>query len=1130
MTQAYYRKTPQQALEAQNASAEGLSAQEARRRAEQYGPNKLSEGKKKSTLQVFLEQFKDLMVLILIIAAVISAFSGNVESTIVIFAVLVLNAILGTVQYEKAEKSLESLKAMASPTAKVMRGGVRVEIPSADVVPGDIVLLEAGDMVVADGRVLENFSLKVNESSLTGESEGVDKTAEAIDADQVALGDQKNMVFSGSLVTYGRATVLVTGTGMDTELGKIAALMNQTQQRKTPLQQSLDSFSAKLAMVIMAICAVVFALSIFRTGMGILDSLMFAVALAVAAIPEALSSIVTIVLAMGTQKMARQNAIMKDLKAVESLGSVSVICSDKTGTLTQNKMTPQKVYADGSLLEGEDLSLVNDVQRLLLKAALLASDATNNEEEGTAIGDPTEVALVMLGEKFGVDEESYRAQHPRLGELAFDSDRKLMSTLHDIDGVPTLFTKGAIDVLLNRSTHLLTREGKVEMTPERREELARVNMELSMEGLRVLAFAFKELDAVRPLTLEDENGFTFIGLISMIDPPRPEAVQAVADAKRGGIRTIMITGDHKVTASAIARQLGIFRDGDEAVSGVELDGMTDTELDERLPRISVYARVSPEHKIRIVNAWQRRGNIVSMTGDGVNDAPALKKADIGVAMGITGTEVSKDAASMILADDNFATIVKAVVNGRSVYANIKNAIQFLLSGNTAGIFCVLYASLLALPVPFQPDQKPRDPKEPILNRPLLARIGGQGLLIAIVTMIAFYLGYQGGDAVMASTMAFATLTLARLFHGFNCRGSESIFRLKLSTNKYSVLAFLAGVVLLLLVLFTPGLKSLFMVAPAFGFANLGEIVLLAFLPTLVIQLVKLVCDARRGKYAVQGEEGGAQGAAEIRLGGEPQGRAQAGLQGLRHAPVAGHAAGHHIGAFGPRAAGQGGGLGGHRLVQAVDNVGGGVVVRDEGHHLRLGKDSTHAGDGQLLLPVQADAGHLLQVQLQGVGHQLQEPSGAGGALVVHHKVGHAARLVQADDLAVLAADVHAGPGLRVAEVGPPGVAGDLGHLSGGKGDVVPAVAGGHDGGHVLRGEAAQGGEGLLRALAGLRAGADDGGGGHVPRPVEHHHVGGGGAAVDARHIGPPPGGGRRGGAELQPLQKGLQPGGELPAG
>ena len=871
----YYSKSVSQALEAQQADQKGLSDQQARTRLEQYGPNKLSEGKKKSVLQIFLEQFKDLLVVILIVAALISAASENVESTIVIFAVLILNAILGTVQYLKAEKSLESLKAMSSPTAKVLRGGVRVEIPSADVVPGDIVLLEAGDMVVADGRVLENFSLKVNESSLTGESEGVEKTADVITGGQVALGDQKNMVFSGSLVTYGRATVLVTGTGMNTELGKIAALMNQTQQRKTPLQQSLDSFSAKLAIVIMAICAVVFALSVFRTGMGVLDSLMFAVALAVAAIPEALSSIVTIVLAMGTQKMAKQNAIMKDLKAVESLGCVSVICSDKTGTLTQNKMTPQKVYADGSLLEGDDLELVNDVQRLLLKAALLASDATNNEETGASIGDPTEVALVMLGEKFGVDEESYRAQHPRLGELAFDSDRKLMSTLHDIDGAPTLFTKGAIDVLLDRSKWLLTRQGKVELTPERKEEIARINMELSMEGLRVLAFAYRELEAVRPLTLEDENEFTFIGLISMIDPPRPEAVQAVADAKRGGIRTIMITGDHKVTASAIARQLGIFRDGDEAVSGLELDQMTDADLDGRLEKISVYARVSPEHKIRIVNAWQRKGNIVSMTGDGVNDAPALKKADIGVAMGITGTEVSKDAASMILADDNFATIVKAVVNGRSVYANIKNAIQFLLSGNTAGIFCVLYASLLALPVPFQPvhllfinlltdslpaiaigmeparrgllDQKPRDPKEPILSRDLLTRIGGQGLLIAIVTMIAFYLGYQGGDAVLASTMAFATLTLARLFHGFNCRGDASIFRLKFSTNKYSVMAFFAGVVLLLAVLFVPGLKGLFMVAPAFGVANLGEIVLLAFLPTLVIQIIKVIGDVRRGK-------------------------------------------------------------------------------------------------------------------------------------------------------------------------------------------------------------------------------------------------------------------------------------------
>ena len=874
MAEPYYRQTAQQALSSQQSSANGLSEQEVAQRARQYGPNKLSEGEKKSMLRVFLEQFKDLLVLILIVAACISAASGNMESTIVIFAVLILNAILGTVQYLKAEKSLESLKAMSSPTAKVLRGGKRMEIPSAEVVPGDIVLLEAGDMVVADGRILENFSLKVNESSLTGESEGVDKTADAIDADQVALGDQKNMVFSGSLVTYGRATVLVTGTGMHTELGKIAALMNQTQQRKTPLQQSLDSFSAKLAIVILVISALVFALSVFRTGMSILDSLMFAVALAVAAIPEALSSIVTIVLAMGTQKMARQNAIIKDLKAVESLGSVSVICSDKTGTLTQNKMTPQKIYADGTLLEGNDLKLANDVQRLLLKAALLASDATNDEENGTSIGDPTEVALVMLGEQFGVVEEEYRAQHPRLGELAFDSDRKLMSTLHDIDGTPTLFTKGAMDVLLSRSQWLLTSAGKVELTPERKEEIARVNMELSTEGLRVLAFAYRELDSVRPLTLEDENDFTFIGLISMIDPPRPEAIQAVDDAKQGGIRTIMITGDHKVTATAIARQLGIFRDGDEALAGVELDNMTDAELDQRLEKISVYARVSPEHKIRIVNAWQRKGNIVSMTGDGVNDAPALKKADIGVAMGITGTEVSKDAASMILADDNFATIVKAVVNGRSVYANIKNAILFLLSGNTAGIFCVLYASIMALPVPFEPvhllfinlltdslpaiaigmeparrgllNQKPRDPKEPILNQSLLSRIGVQGLLIAIATMAAFYLGYgPTKDAAMASTMAFATLTLARLFHGFNCRGAESLFRLKLTTNPASILAFFAGVVLLALVLFVPGLTSLFMVAPTFGAAQLGKVVLLALAPTVVIQIYKLLTDHKR---------------------------------------------------------------------------------------------------------------------------------------------------------------------------------------------------------------------------------------------------------------------------------------------
>lgn len=867
MADTFFNRSVEEVLREQESSSGGLSNAQAADRLKKYGPNALVEGKKKGVLQVFLEQFKDLLVVILIVAAIISMLSGQGESTIVIFAVLILNAILGTVQYFKAEKSLESLKAMSSPTAKVLRGGAKVEVPSKEVVPGDIVFLEAGDLVVADGRVIENFSLKVNESSLTGESEGVEKTEEVIPGEKVALGDQKNMVFSGSLVTYGRATVVVTGTGMHTEIGKIASLMNQTQQRKTPLQQSLDDFSKKLAVIILAICVVVFGLSLYRE-MPILDSLMFAVALAVAAIPEALSSIVTIVLAMGTQKMAKENAIIKDLKAVESLGSVSVICSDKTGTLTQNKMCVQKIYADGQLLDGKDLQLPNDPQRLLLKIAILASDATS--VDGADIGDPTEVALVQLGDLFGVEEVAYRQQHPRLGEIAFDSDRKLMSTLHDIDGTPTLLTKGAIDVMLGRATKIFTSKGVLPLDEAGKQEILRVNNALSEQGLRVLAFGYRPLDAVRPLTLEDETDMTFVGLISMIDPPREESMQAVADAKRAGIRTVMITGDHKVTATAIARKIGIFTDGDMALEGVELDAMSDEELDQKLAKIAVYARVSPENKIRIVDAWQRKGRIVSMTGDGVNDAPALKKADIGVAMGITGTEVSKDAASMILEDDNFATIVKAVLNGRNVYENIKNAIQFLLSGNMAAILCVLFASIVGLPMPFAPvhllfinlltdslpaiaigmeparkdllDRKPRDPKEPILNRSLLGKIFGQGLLIGIATMAAFYIGYGSTqNAALAMTMAFATLTLARLFHGFNCRGEKSIFRLGLGSNKYSLMAFAAGIVLLAAVLLLPFLETLFQVAPL-TLANVGMIVLLAILPTVCIQIFKVIRD------------------------------------------------------------------------------------------------------------------------------------------------------------------------------------------------------------------------------------------------------------------------------------------------
>ncbi|MBS5799055.1 MAG: cation-translocating P-type ATPase [Clostridiales bacterium] len=859
----FFNQSPSNVLKHFHVSLDGLTTKAAQEALQNYGPNALSEGKKKSMVVVFLEQFKDLLVFILIAAAIISALSGNLESTIVIFAVIILNAILGTVQHFKAEKSLSSLKALSAPSAKVIRNGTKIEIPSSEVVPGDIIFLEAGDLIVADGRVIESYSLQVNESSLTGESESVNKTAEIIDRTEVALGDQINMVFSGSLVTYGRGIVLVTATGMQTEIGKIATLMNQTQQKKTPLQVNLDDFSKKLAMIILGICFIVFTLSIYRK-IPVLDSLMFAVALAVAAIPEALSSIVTIVLALGTQKMAKQNAIMKELKAVESLGSISIICSDKTGTLTQNKMTTKKVYLNHTLVDGDTLDYTNPLERLLLQSAVLANDSTN--QEGQEIGDPTEVALVNLGQKLGLSEISLRKDYPRLSEIPFDSDRKLMSTLHFIDGQYILFTKGAFDVLLDRTNTIATTEGIRELTLEDCNQINAANQSLSKNGLRVLAFAYKVLPSEKLLTLEDETDYTFLGLISMIDPPREESKAAVADARLAGIKPIMITGDHKVTASAIAREIGILADSDIAVEGTTLDHMTDAELDEKLEHIAVYARVSPENKIRIVDAWQRKGKIVAMTGDGVNDAPALKKADIGIAMGITGTEVSKDAAAMILTDDNFATIVKAITNGRNVYTNIKNSIKFLLSGNTSGILAVLYTSICALPMPFAPvhllfinlvtdslpaiaigmeeatddllHQKPRNPRASILSKDFLVRILVEGSIIGLFTLIAYHIGLTTSPQ-LASTMAFATLCLARLFHGFNCRGKQSIFKLGFASNKYSLWAFLAGFLFLNAVLFIPGLTYLFEVAPLTLSTTL-TIYGLAFMPTVIIQIYKVL--------------------------------------------------------------------------------------------------------------------------------------------------------------------------------------------------------------------------------------------------------------------------------------------------
>ena len=867
----------QELLQKFDVTEQGLNNARVEETRRQTGENILQEGKKKSTLEVFLGQFCDLLVVILIIAAIISMFSGNVESTIVILLVLIMNAVLGTVQHIKAQRSLESLKQLSAPNAKVIRNGVKQEIPSKEIVPGDIVMLEAGDMIVADGRILHNYSLQVNESSLTGESTNVEKTDMVIEG-KAALADRVNMVYSGSLVTYGRAQVLVTGTGMKTELGKIAGLMNAAKERKTPLQESLDKFSGRLAMLIMIICAVVFGLCIYRK-MTILDSLLFAVALAVAAIPEALGSIVTIVQAFGTQKIAKENAIIKDLKAVESLGCVSVICSDKTGTLTQNKMTVQQIYIDGKVYEPKELDITDQTQRYLLYDAVLTNDSSI--VEGKGIGDPTEYALLEMfrnirvesSELFGsagIYEDILRKSMDRMEEVPFDSDRKLMSTKYSLHGVPTILTKGAVDVLLDRCTSVRYSDGIRPMTESEKEKIRKQNRIFSENGLRVLSFAYKESD--EPLSVDTEYNFIFLGLISMVDPPRPESVEAVADAKKAGIRPVMITGDHKITAVAIAKRIGIFEDGNIALTGAELDALTDAELDDRITKISVYARVSPENKIRIVEAWQRKGNIVSMTGDGVNDAPALKKADIGVAMGITGTEVSKDAAAMILSDDNFATIIKAVANGRNVYRNIKNAILFLLSGNTAGVFSVLYTSIMGLPVPFAPvhllfinlltdslpalaigmepaderllDEKPRDPKTGIMTRDFIMTMIAEGVLIAVVTMTAYHIGIAGNPA-KASTMAFATLTMARLFHGFNCRSKESIFEIGLGSNKYSLYAFAAGVCLLALVIFVPFLHSVFSVENLSATA-IAQIIGLSFIPTVIIQLVKL-CRNKKGE-------------------------------------------------------------------------------------------------------------------------------------------------------------------------------------------------------------------------------------------------------------------------------------------
>ena len=860
-----YQMKKEDVLKMLGTDENGLTQNQAKENQKKYGKNELAEGKKKNPFILFLEQYKDFLVIILIIAAIISGVLGDIESAIVIFVVITINAILGTVQHIKAEQSLDSLKEMSAPTAKVIRDGEIKVVEGKDVTVGDIVVIEAGDYVCSDGRIIENASLKVDESAMTGESEPVEKQETVLDGEK-PLGDRVNMLYSGSFATYGRAKMVVTSVGMETEIGKIASLLKSTQEKKTPLQESLDNFGKKLSLIIIGICVIVLGLELFRSdGINLTvftDAFVFAVALAVAAIPEALSSIVTIVLSVGTQKLAKENAIIRKLQAVEGLGSVSIICSDKTGTLTQNKMTVQKIYFDGQIIDKDDE--INARQGQLIIDGALCNDSV--QKEGQEIGDPTEIALVNFSEKHDLPVEKMREKYQRLGEIPFDSDRKLMSTVHKIGGNYKMLTKGAVDVLSGRINEVKTMDGKRPFTAEDLAELKKVNTEFSQMGLRVLAVCERDVDTV-DISVDDEKDYILLGLVAMQDPPREESAEAVRKCKTAGIRPIMITGDHLVTASAIARKIGILDDNGRAVEGREIENLSDEELDEFVSDVSVYARVSPEHKIRIVSAWQRKGYIVSMTGDGVNDAPALKQADIGVAMGITGSEVAKDAASMVLTDDNFATIVKAIENGRNLYRNIQRAIQFLLSGNTAGILAVLYASFMALPVPFKAvhllfinlltdslpaialgvephssdvmNEKPRPKNQSILTKKVLTNICDEGIVIGVMTMIAFYVGFLR-NAEVASTMAFSTLCLSRLVHGFNCKSDKPVwFTKKMWNNKSMIGAFFVGFVLLNAVLLVPALQGIFAVAPL-TIAELLTVYGLSLGTFVVVQILKMI--------------------------------------------------------------------------------------------------------------------------------------------------------------------------------------------------------------------------------------------------------------------------------------------------
>ncbi|MDR0880673.1 MAG: cation-translocating P-type ATPase [Clostridioides sp.] len=868
-----YRSDYEDVIKNLNSTIDGLESERAKKLLEENGYNELKDTDRVSTMKLVIDSLRDPLVIILLVAGVVQIALGERIESFIIFAVVILNSILGVVQTQKAEGSIASLKVLSAPNAKVMRDGVKEQIPARELVVGDIVVLEAGDSIPADGRIIDAQSLKIEEGMLTGESESVEKTSDKI-IEEVGIGDQRNMVFSGSMVVYGRGSFVVTQTGMDTEMGKIATMIENAEKKATPLQRKIEDFSKKLGIGIMSLAAAIFAIQVVRGYMGggdileiVADSFMYAVALAVAAIPEALSSIVTIVLSVGTKNMVKNNAIVRKLPAVETLGSASVICTDKTGTLTQNKMTVVNGFMYGfDRFKVEQDKAPEDLQsKLLIMVSALCNDS-HITSDGKEIGDPTEVALINYSSKNDMNYDKIRNKYVRLDELPFDSDRKLMSTVNSFHGDAVLLTKGAPDIVFSRCKYALSNGETVPFTDEVFEKYKKVNEEFSDDALRVLAFAIKDVpdEGFEP-SLEDESDMTLIGLLAMTDPPREAVIGAIVNAKSAGIKTVMITGDHKTTARAIAKEIGIWEDGDIALTGQELDKLSEPELDEKLARISVYARVSPEDKIRIVRAWQRKNKVTAMTGDGVNDAPALKQADIGISMG-SGTEVSKDASSMILVDDNFASIVKAVEVGRTVYSNIKKSITYLFSGNLGAIIAILFAvfagwsnpftalqllfinmvndSLPAIALGLENPEKnvmkkaPVSPDEGILDGGVMKVVLFRGILISVAVVIAQKIGL-GISNEMGVAMAFSTLILCRIVQTIPARSNDhTAFSLGFFTNKY-VIGSVVVCFLLYSITLVPMLRGIFSIPITFGVYELAICLGLAISVSIIMEAKKL---------------------------------------------------------------------------------------------------------------------------------------------------------------------------------------------------------------------------------------------------------------------------------------------------